>query len=68
MRMDALRKVSFEEGQESAVHLWNQARETGEDFLYQLNRQVRRNPWKAVAIALAAGLITGVILSRPIRD
>jgi ElaB/YqjD/DUF883 family membrane-anchored ribosome-binding protein len=67
MRMDALRKVSFEEGQESAVHLWNQARETGEDFLYQLNRQVRRNPWKAVAIAAAAGLIMGAILSRPLK-
>jgi ElaB/YqjD/DUF883 family membrane-anchored ribosome-binding protein len=67
MRMEALRKVSFEEGQESAIHLWNQARETGEDFLYQLNRQVRRNPWKAVAIAAAAGLIAGALLSRPLR-
>jgi ElaB/YqjD/DUF883 family membrane-anchored ribosome-binding protein len=67
MKMEALRKASFEEGQESAVHLWNQARETGQDLVYQLNRQVRRNPWKAVAIAAAAGLITGAILSRTLR-
>ena len=63
MKMDVLRKVSFEEGQESAVHLWNQARETGEDFLYQLNRQVRRHPWKAVAVALVAGTVVGCLVS-----
>ena len=53
----------MEDGPESAVRLWNQARETGEDFLYQLNRQVRRHPWKAVAVALVAGTVVGCLVS-----
>jgi len=63
MNVVALRRVSWEDGQESAVRLWNQARETGEDFLYQLNRQVKRHPWKAVAVALMAGTIVGGLVS-----
>jgi ElaB/YqjD/DUF883 family membrane-anchored ribosome-binding protein len=64
MKVAALRRVSWEDGQESAVRLWNQARETGEDLLYQVNRTVRRHPWKAVAIALGAGLVLGALVSR----
>jgi ElaB/YqjD/DUF883 family membrane-anchored ribosome-binding protein len=64
MKVAALRGVSWEDGQESAVRLWKQARETGEDFVYQLNRRVRRNPWKAVAVALAAGTILGCLVAR----
>jgi ElaB/YqjD/DUF883 family membrane-anchored ribosome-binding protein len=64
MKVASLRKVSWDEGQESAVQLWNQARESGEDFLYQLNRRVRRHPWKAVAVALGAGLVLGALISR----
>jgi ElaB/YqjD/DUF883 family membrane-anchored ribosome-binding protein len=63
VRKDALKKVSWEEGQESAVRLWNQARENGEDLLYQLNRHVRRHPWKAVVVALAAGAVLGLAVS-----
>ena len=63
VRKDALKKVSWEDGQESAVRLWNQARENGEDLLYQLNRHVRRHPWKAVAVALAAGAVLGLAVS-----
>jgi ElaB/YqjD/DUF883 family membrane-anchored ribosome-binding protein len=63
MNVATLRRVSLEDGQESAVRLWNQARETGEDFLYQLNRQVRRHPWKAVAVALVAGTVVGCLVS-----
>lgn len=63
MKVATLRRVSLEDGQESAVRLWNQARETGEDFLYQLNRQVRRHPWKAVAVALVAGTVVGCLVS-----
>jgi ElaB/YqjD/DUF883 family membrane-anchored ribosome-binding protein len=64
MKAAALRKVSWEDGQESAVRLWNQARESGEDLVYQLNRHVRRHPWKAVAVALGAGLVLGAFISR----
>jgi len=64
MKVAALRKVSWEDGQESAARLWNQARESGEDLLYQLNRRVRRNPWKAVEVALGAGLVLGAMISR----
>ena len=64
MKVDALRKVSWEDGQESAVRIWNEARETGEDLLYQLNRRVRRHPWKAVVVALGAGLVMGALISR----
>lgn len=64
MKVAALRKVSWDEGQESAARLWNQAREAGEDLLYQLNRHVRRHPWKAVAVALGAGVVLGALISR----
>jgi ElaB/YqjD/DUF883 family membrane-anchored ribosome-binding protein len=64
MKVAALRKISWEDGQDSAVRLWNQARESGEDILYQLNRHVRRHPWKAVAVALGAGLLLGALMSR----
>jgi ElaB/YqjD/DUF883 family membrane-anchored ribosome-binding protein len=67
MKVASLRGVSWEDGQESALRLLDQARDTGEDLLYQLNRKVRRHPWKAVAVALAAGLIAGALLSRPLR-
>jgi ElaB/YqjD/DUF883 family membrane-anchored ribosome-binding protein len=63
MNVAALRRVSWEDGQESAVRLWNQSRKTGEDFLYQINRKVRRHPWKAVAVALVAGTIVGCLVS-----
>lgn len=63
MKVAALKKVSWEDGQESAVRLWNQARESGEDFLYQLNRHIRRHPWR-VAVALGAGFVLGALISR----
>ena len=64
MKVAALRKVSWEDGQESAVRFWNEALETGEDLLYHLNRRVRRHPWKAVVVALGAGLVLGALISR----
>ncbi len=64
MKVAALRNISWEDGQDSAVRLWNQARESGEDVLYQLNRHVRKHPWRAVAVALGAGLLLGAIMSR----
>ncbi|HTC87609.1 MAG TPA: DUF883 C-terminal domain-containing protein [Bryobacteraceae bacterium] len=63
MKVATLRRVSWDDGPESAVRLWNQARETSEDFVYQLNRKVRRHPWKAVAVALVAGTIVGCLVS-----
>ena len=63
MKVAALRRVSWEDGPESAARLWNQARETGEDLFYQVNRHVRRHPWKAVAVALGAGLMLGALVS-----
>jgi len=72
MKVEALRNISWggswrngswEDGQESAVRLWNQARETGEDFAYQVNRHVRRHPWKALAVALGAGVVLGAVVS-----
>lgn len=63
-KLSALRGASWEDGQESAVRLWNQARDTGEDLWYQLNRKVRRHPWKAVCVALGAGLLIGAAVSR----
>jgi ElaB/YqjD/DUF883 family membrane-anchored ribosome-binding protein len=68
MKVATLRNVSWDDGQESAVRLLNQAREAGEDFLYQLNRNVRRRPWKAVALALGAGLVLGALVSRSGRS
>ncbi|HTB21005.1 MAG TPA: hypothetical protein VK708_22930 [Bryobacteraceae bacterium] len=56
--------VSWEDGQESAARLVKQARETGEDIFYRLNRHVRRHPWKAVGVALAAGALLGLVVSR----
>jgi ElaB/YqjD/DUF883 family membrane-anchored ribosome-binding protein len=64
MKVATLRRVSWEDGPESAVRLWNQAREAGEDLVYQLNRKVRRHPWKAVAVALIAGTLVGLVVSR----
>jgi len=67
MKVATLKKnLNWEDGQESAVRLWNQARESGEDSLYQLNRHVRRHPWRAVA--LGAGLVLGALFLRPGRD
>ncbi len=68
MKMPALQKVSWDDGQESAARFLNQARESGEDLLYQVNRNIRRHPWKAVAIALAAGLVLGTVISYSTRD
>ena len=64
MKVTALRNISWEDGQESAVRMWKQARENGEDLLYQINRHVRRHPWRAVAVALGAGLLLGALVSR----
>jgi ElaB/YqjD/DUF883 family membrane-anchored ribosome-binding protein len=64
MRVATLRGISLEDGQESAVRLLKQARESAEDFLYQLNRYVRRHPWKAVGVALAAGALLGIAVAR----
>jgi ElaB/YqjD/DUF883 family membrane-anchored ribosome-binding protein len=64
MKVAGLRRVSWEDGQESAVRLWNQARETSEDLFYQINRHVRRHPWKAVAIALGVGAVLSLTLSK----
>ncbi len=64
MKVASLRKVSWQDGQESALRLLDQARETGEDLWYQLNRNVRRHPWKAVAVALAAGALVGCVIAQ----
>lgn len=56
-------KVSWEDGQESAARLWNQACETGEDFAYQITRHVRKHPWKSLAVALGAGVVLGALIS-----
>ena len=68
MKTATLKKVNWEDSQESAVRLWNQARESGEDFMYQLNRHVRRHPWRAVAVALGAGLLLGAVISQSGKD
>jgi ElaB/YqjD/DUF883 family membrane-anchored ribosome-binding protein len=67
MKAATLRKVSWEDGPESAARLWNQARETGEELVYRLNKHVRRHPWKAVAIGLAAGALLRIVVSRSAR-
>jgi ElaB/YqjD/DUF883 family membrane-anchored ribosome-binding protein len=67
MKVATLRKVSWEDGPESAVRLWNQARDTGEDLLNQLHKHVRRHPWKAVAIGLVTGALLGIVVSRSSR-
>lgn len=67
MKTATLRKVSWEDGPESAARLWKQARETGEEVFYQVNRYVRRNPWKAVAIGVGAGTLIGAVVSRCAR-
>jgi ElaB/YqjD/DUF883 family membrane-anchored ribosome-binding protein len=67
VRKEALKKVNWEEGQDSAVRMWNQARENGEDLLYQLNRHVRRHPWKAVGVGLAVGALFGLVISSQSR-
>jgi ElaB/YqjD/DUF883 family membrane-anchored ribosome-binding protein len=64
MKLAAIKEVSWEDGQDSAARLWKQAQETSEDLMYQLDRRVRRNPWKAVAIALAVGAFLGLAVSR----
>jgi len=68
MKTATLKKVNWEDSQESAVRLWNQARESGEDFMYQLNRHVRRHPWRVVAVALGAGLLLGAVISQSGKD
>jgi ElaB/YqjD/DUF883 family membrane-anchored ribosome-binding protein len=67
MKVATLRNVlgvSWEDGQESATRFLKHVRETGEDFLHQLNRHVRRHPWRAVGVALAAGALMGLVVSR----
>lgn len=68
MKVASMRNVSWEDGQDSAVRLWKQARETGEDLLHQLNRNIRRHPWKAVGVALGAGVLLGALISIGGRD
>lgn len=40
------------------------AADTARDAAHELEAQVRRNPWAAVGIAAAAGLVLGLLLSR----
>jgi ElaB/YqjD/DUF883 family membrane-anchored ribosome-binding protein len=67
MKIEELQRMCWEDPQQSAARFWNQARENGEDFVYQLNRRVRRHPWKALAVALGAGLLLGALASRGVR-
>lgn len=68
MKVPALQKVSWDDGQESAVRFLNQARESGEDLLYQVNRHIRRHPWKSVAVALGVGVLLGAMISLGSRN
>ena len=40
------------------------AADSARDAAHELDAQVRRNPWAAVGIAAAAGLLLGLLLSR----
>ena len=40
------------------------AADTARDAAHELEAQVRRNPWAAVGIAAAAGLVLGLLLAR----
>ena len=63
MKAAALPNVSWKDGQESAVRVWNRASENGQDMVYRIGRHVRRNPWKALAVALGAGMVLGAAVS-----
>jgi ElaB/YqjD/DUF883 family membrane-anchored ribosome-binding protein len=63
MKTAALHNVSWEDGRDSAVRVWNQASENGKDVMHRVGRHVRRHPWKALAVALGAGVLLGAAVS-----
>ncbi len=68
MKTAALRNVSWEDGRESAARVWNQARGNAEDIVYRIGRYARRNPWRALAIALSAGIVLGAVVSLSVKE
>jgi ElaB/YqjD/DUF883 family membrane-anchored ribosome-binding protein len=68
MKTATLPNVSWEDGRDSAVKVWNQARENGEDLVYRIGRYAKRNPWKALVVALGAGIVLGAAVTMGAKD
>jgi ElaB/YqjD/DUF883 family membrane-anchored ribosome-binding protein len=69
---DVLREVSkikatvteaVEEGMESAVRAIKQGRNAAEDVIDDARRSVKRNPFQAVGVVFAVGVLVGCALS-----
>jgi ElaB/YqjD/DUF883 family membrane-anchored ribosome-binding protein len=69
---DILREVSklkavvtdaVEEGVESAVKALKQGRDAAEDAIYEARRTVKQNPFQAMGVVFAAGVLTGSLVA-----
>jgi ElaB/YqjD/DUF883 family membrane-anchored ribosome-binding protein len=67
MKTAALRNVSWEDSRDSAAKIWNQASGSGKDMAYRIGLHVRRHPWKALAVAMGAGMLVGAMVSMTAR-
>jgi ElaB/YqjD/DUF883 family membrane-anchored ribosome-binding protein len=69
---DVVREVSkirstvteaVDDGVKSAVRAIKQGRDAAEDVIDDARRSVKRNPFKAVGVVFAAGVLIGCVLS-----
>ena len=55
---------AFEQGKEQWMEIQKQAVEYSRDAATQTDKYVRENPWQAVGIAAAVGLVAGLLIRR----
>ena len=55
---------AFEQGKEQWMEIQKQAVEYSRDAAKQTDKYVRDNPWQAVGIAVAIGLVAGLLIRR----
>jgi len=58
---------AIEDGRKTANRIIDRTRENAEDLVYQVSRSIKRTPIRSVMMALAAGAVIGMLMSRSIR-
>ena len=44
--------------------LWKQTRDRADDLVYEASRSIKRSPMRAMAVALGAGALLGLLIAR----
>jgi ElaB/YqjD/DUF883 family membrane-anchored ribosome-binding protein len=62
-KLKAVVTEAVEEGVESAVKALKQGRDVAEDAIYGARRTVKQNPFQAMGVVFAAGVLTGSLVA-----